>query len=298
MIADSIATTTAGEEQAALDYLRVEKAIHFLQTHHRHQPSLAAAAKAANLSEFHFQRLFTRWAGISPKRFLQFLTVEHAKRCLAASRAVLEATLDSGLSSPGRLHDLFVTVEAVTPGEYKSRGSGVLIEYGIQATRFGQCLIGVTARGVGWLGFVPGSAAEAVREMREYWCGARFARSPGVAGVVANRIFAPLSGARREPLAVLLMGTNFQLRVWEALLRVPPGGLVTYESLAAVIGAGPAARAVGAAVGSNAISYLIPCHRVIRKSGLLGGYRWGLDRKRALLGWEAAQLEKTSRPAP
>jgi AraC family transcriptional regulator of adaptative response/methylated-DNA-[protein]-cysteine methyltransferase len=297
MTARSIVGATAGEEQAALDYQRVEKAIHFLQAHHRHQPDLAAAARAANLSEFHFQRLFTRWAGISPKRFVQFLTVEHAKRCLTASRAVLDASLDSGLSGPGRLHDLFVTVEAVTPGEFKSRGSGLLIEYEFQPTPFGRCLIGVTSRGVCWLSFLRGNAAAAVDEMREHWRGAAFARRADAVRPVANRIFAPLSAARREPLAALVRGTNFQLRVWSALLRVPPGSVVSYESLAAVIGAGTATRAVGRAVGSNTLAYLIPCHRVIRKTGLPGGYRWGVDRKRALLGWEASQLDQAASPA-
>ncbi len=277
--------------QAALDYQRVEKAIAFLTTYAPEQPALAQVARAAHLSEFHFQRIFTRWAGISPKRFLQFLTVEHAKRQLRDTRAVLDVTLDSGLSSPARLHDLFVSAEAVTPGEFKSRGGGIAISYGIHPTCFGLCLLGVTARGVCWLGFLRGNDTQsAVRELKSHWSGARVSEQPGVTGPVTTRIFSELDSQGNRPLGLLLMGTNFQLQVWQALLRIPAGAVTTYQSIGAMVGAPQAARAIGGAVGENAIAYLIPCHRVIRQSGVLGSYRWGENRKRAMLGWEAARV--------
>lgn len=277
--------------QAALDYQRVERAIAFLTTHAPEQPQLSQVARAAHLSEFHFQRVFTRWAGISPKRFLQFLTVEHAKRQLRETRAVLDVTLDSGLSSPARLHDLFISAEAVTPGEFKSRGGGIAISYGIHPTRFGLCLLGVTARGICWLSFPnAGDTQSAVRELKSHWSGARVSEQPGVTGPVTTRVFSELDDQGNRPLGLLLMGTNFQLRVWQALLRIPAGAVTTYQSIGAMVGAPRAARAVGGAVGENAIAYLIPCHRVIRQSGVLGGYRWGENRKRAMLGWEAARV--------
>jgi len=280
----------AGATQAALDYQRIEKAIRYLQDHFLEQPDLATIARAAHLSEYHFQRLFSRWAGISPKRFLQFLTVEHAKHRLADAKALLEVTLDSGLSSPGRLHDLFVSVEAVTPGEFKTRGAEVRIDYGLHATRFGPCLLGVTERGVCWLGFVRGqSNREAVAELKQHWTGASFAERPDVTAPVAARIFSALNGEQPSPLSLLLLGTNFQIKVWQALLKIPTGTLVSYETIGEWIGAKNSSRAIGSAVGSNTIAYLIPCHRVIRKSGLLGGYRWGEARKQAMMGWEAAR---------
>jgi len=275
---------------ASLDYLRIEKAIAYLQSHFLEQPDLAAIARSVHLSEYHFQRLFTRWAGVSPKRFLQFLTVEHAKQQLANSKSLLEVTFDSGLSSPSRLHDLFVSVEAVTPGEFKTRGAGIHIHYGLHPIRFGTCLIGLTKRGVCWLSFVhDASSEEAISQLQRDWSGATFSEQPVLTGPVANQIFSALNVGKPSPLSLLIMGTNFQLKVWTALLTVPAGVLVTYETLGKIVGAGPSARAVGNAVASNRIAYLIPCHRVIRKSGLLGGYRWGQTRKQAILGWEAAR---------
>ncbi|MBI3851292.1 MAG: methylated-DNA--[protein]-cysteine S-methyltransferase [Verrucomicrobia bacterium] len=282
-------------KQQSLDYHRIEKAIAYLQVHYLEQPDLAAVARAAHLSEFHFQRLFTRWAGISPKRFLQFLTVEHAKQQLAESKPVLEATFDSGLSSPGRLHDLFVSVEAVTPGEFKSRGDGIRINFGLHATHFGDCLLGVTERGVCWLGFVCGnSSAEAIIEMKRHWAGATFARRPDLTESVARKIFSGLEDGKQSPFSLLLLGTNFQIKVWQALLKIPAGALISYERIGGFIGARQSSRAIGSAVGSNPIAYLIPCHRVIRKSGLLGGYRWGETRKQAMQGWEAARRFSSS----
>ena len=276
--------------QAALDYRRIEKAISFLSAHSLGQPDLATAARAAHMSAFHFQRVFTRWAGISPKRFVQFLTVEHAKQQLLDAKAVLDVALDSGLSSPGRLHDLFVSVEAVTPGEFKTGGRGIEVSYGLHPSPFGTCLLALTRRGVCWLSFLTGNEAQcAVGEMKAHWFGAEFAERAGATESIARRIFNPLARQTDRPLGVLLMGTNFQIKVWRALLKVPAGSLTTYESLGAMLGKPGAARAIGAAIGQNAIAYLIPCHRVIRKTGLPGGYRWGEERKRAILGWEAAR---------
>ena len=276
--------------QASLDYQRIEKAISYLRAHFLDQPDLAAVARAAHLSEYHFQRLFTRWAGISPKRFLQFLTAEFAKGQLAESKAVLETALNCGLSGPGRLHDLFVSVEAVTPGEFKSRGAGIQIEYGFHPTLFGPCLLGVTRRGICWLGFVNGLGRRAaLDEMKSHWSGAVWAEKPDATAPVVERIFSGLEKQRESSLSLLLMGTNFQIKVWQALLTIPPGALVTYQGLGGLVRAPQSERAIGNAVANNCVAYLIPCHRVIRKTGLPGGYRWGEARKLAMLGWEAAR---------
>ena len=276
--------------ETSLDYARVEKAIAYLQSHFLEQPKLAAVARSVHLSEYHLQRVFTRWAGVSPKRFLQFLTVEHAKQRLADSESLLDATFDSGLSSPGRLHDLFVAVEAVTPGEFKTGGAGIHIHYGLHRSPFGDCLIGLTGRGICWLSFLHDkSCREVVGELKQHWSGATLSKRPESTGPAADQIFSALSAGKNCPLSLLLMGTNFQLKVWQALLRVPAGALVTYQTLAEIIGARQSARAVGNAVADNRIAWLIPCHRVIRKSGLLGGYRWGETRKRAILAWETAR---------
>lgn len=272
------------------DYARIEKAITFLRGHHLEQPELADVARQIHLSEFHFQRLFSRWAGISPKRFLQFLTLQHAKQSLANSKPLLEASFDSGLSGPGRLHDLFVSIEGVTPGEFKRRGAGLEIRYGSHPTRFGQCLLATTPRGVCWLSFVPdGDEAAAVTELRDHWAGAILREDPVAAERVVERIFARNPEAPRTSLNLLVAGTNWQIKVWEALLRIPLGAVTTYRQIATRLGCQTAARAVGNAVAKNAIAYLIPCHRVIRESGVIGDYCWGTDRKRAMLAWESAQ---------
>jgi AraC family transcriptional regulator of adaptative response/methylated-DNA-[protein]-cysteine methyltransferase len=276
--------------QASLDYERIAKAISFLQANYLEQPGLETMARAVHMSEFHFQRVFSRWAGISPKRFLQFLTVEHAKRQLAESKPVLDATFDSGLSSPGRLHDLFVSVEAVTPGEFKTRGEGIQVEYGFHPTPFGKCLIGVTPRGICWLSFHEnGSDRTALRDLQSYWRGAELIDDPKATAPIVKQIFSHFEKGEKSSLSLLLMGTNFQLKVWQALLRIPRGDVTTYENIGQLIGAPKSARAIGSAVGDNRVAYLIPCHRVIRKSGMLGGYHWGEPRKRAMLAWEAAR---------
>jgi len=286
----SLEPDTLSNTQAALDYQRIEKAIVYLQKHFLDQPELADVARSVHLSEFHFQRLFSRWAGISPKRFLQFLTVEHAKRQLAEFKPVLDVALDSGLSSPGRLHDLFVSVEAVSPGEFKSRGAGLTIEYGVHPTPFGFCLMGVTRRGLCWLSFLESEqGAEGIAGMKDHWSGAEFVERPEAAAAVVDRIFAPGQEAGSLPLSLLVMGTNFQLKVWHALLNIPAGAVASYDSIGKLIGAPTSSRAIGAAVGQNAIAFLIPCHRIIRNTGLLGGYRWGETRKKIILAWETAR---------
>ncbi len=271
------------------DYDRVAEAIRYLDAHALDQPDLDTLAGHLGLSPYHLQRLFTRWAGISPKRFIQYLTVEHAKQMLDASHNLLDASLDSGLSGPGRLHDLFVTVEAVTPGEFKTGGLGLSIAYGVHKGPFGACLLAVTGRGVCGLSFVDEGVDGALAELRVRWPAARMSEDTHATGPVFEQIFPQTEQEMRQPVAVLLKGTNFQLKVWEALLRVPAGALCTYEDVAQSIHQPGAARAVGSAVGANAIAYLIPCHRVIRKSGLVRDYRWGATRKKAMLGWEAAR---------
>jgi AraC family transcriptional regulator of adaptative response/methylated-DNA-[protein]-cysteine methyltransferase len=276
------------------DYARIAAAIDYLRENYRTQPSLDELATHLNLSPYHLQRLFRRWAGISPKRFTQYLTVEHAKELLAASHSVLDATYESGLSSPGRLHDLFVTVEAVTPGEYKQQGAGVRIAYGYHDSPFGQCLLAVTGRGICGLFFVDGAREEVLAQLRQQWPQAELVHAQAETQPYAETVFPPAVRAGAGPerrINLLLRGTNFQIKVGEALLRIPSGSVATYGDVAQTIGKPQAARAVGQAVGANAIAYLIPCHRVIRSSGEVRDYRWGRTRKQAMLGWEAAQQE-------
>ena len=267
-------------------YRLIEQAIQYIEANARNQPELAEIASAVGLSEYHFQRMFTRWAGIGPKRFMQFLTKEHAKEILDHSENLLDATHQTGLSSLGRLHDLFVNTEAVTPGEYKSRGAGVDIRYGIHPTPFGKCLIATTERGICHLGFVDGSEGRAIDNLVEHWKNASMSEDYASTAPLVNRIF--LEGESALPLRLHLRGTNFQIKVWEALLSIPPGALTTYEQIAAQIGSPRAMRAVGSAVGDNPIAYLIPCHRVIRKSGEFGNYLYGSARKKAILARELA----------
>jgi AraC family transcriptional regulator of adaptative response/methylated-DNA-[protein]-cysteine methyltransferase len=293
MPVETLVETTV--DTVATDYLLVAEAIRYLEANRLEQPSLEELAQHLAMSPFHLQRLFKRWAGISPKRFLQFLTVEHAKQLLAESHSVLDAALETGLSGPGRLHDLFVNVEAMTPGEFKQGGAGLSIAYGVHATPFGDCLLATTARGVCGLAFLNGGGAPAeIAALHARWPNATIVEDPAGTAPTATQIFTPnqpVTPSASRPVTLLLAGTNFQLKVWEALLRVPMGNVCTYEDLAGNIGQPSAARAVGGAVGANAIAYLIPCHRVIRKSGLIKDYRWGATRKKAILGWEAAQLE-------
>lgn len=279
--------------QRARDYHRVERAMHFLHDHFRDQPALEDIAGAVHLSPFHFQRLFTRWAGISPNQFMRFLTVESAKRALKRSESVLDATFESGLSGPGRLHDLFVTYEGVTPGEYKAMGAGLEIAYGFHNGPFGVFLIATTERGVCALEFAGEDGRDAaLQAVQARWPGARFVRRQKDTEAIAASIFSSPRLNGEKPLKLWFKGTNFQIRVWDALLRVPPGALTTYGAIAEAIGMPTAARAVGNAIGANPIGYLIPCHRVIRATAMADtNYRWGPARKLALIGWEAAQAE-------
>lgn len=273
------------------DYRRVEQAILFLDRNFRRQPGLAEVAHAAGLSEYHFHRLFVRWVGITPKRFLRFLTAEHAKTLLRESASVLDAAFETGLSGPGRLHDLIVNIYAVTPGEMKTEGEGLTIRYGVHPSPFGDCFLAVTDRGVCALSFPddPGAGAE-FGELRSRWRKATILRDPKGTKAVAERIFAPIRGSNPSTPGVVVHGTNFQIRVWEALLRIPPGCVASYEEIAVRIGSPAAVRAVGSAVGRNPVSYLIPCHRVIRKTGAFGEYGGGPARKKAILAWEAAKF--------
>src|SRR5688572_22571540 len=277
--------------QSSEDYLRIEQAILYLENHYKDQPELGDVAANIGLSEYHFQRLFTRWAGVSPKRFLQFLTKEGAKDLLNRSENLLDTTHQVGLSSLGRLHDLFVSTEAVSPGEYKSRGEGVTIRYGLHPTPFGKCLIGLTERGICHLGSVQTSEGDAIDNLVTDWKHATMMEDyPATAALIAP-IFDLRYGGRGKPLNLHLRGTNFQLKVWEALLQVPSGTVTTYEALAMRVGQPAAARAVGNAVGHNPIAVLIPCHRVIRKVGEFGNYRYGELRKKALLAKEFVSIQ-------
>ena len=279
---DAAATLTA-------DYARIEKAIRYLDAERAAAPSLAMVAKHVGLSETHFQKVFTRWAGISPKRFVQHRTAEIVKRLLRERRSVLDVSYEAGLSGPGRLHDLVLNAEAVTPGEYQRGGLGVTVRYGFHPTPFGECLLAVTARGVCHLAFVaPMSRREAVERLTREWPLAHLVPDQNATRAAAATAFPPPGSNRLPSLSLHVKGTNFQLKVWRALLEIPVGNVTTYGDLAAAVGDPKASRAVGTAVGSNPVSYLIPCHRVIRSTGEIGGYAWGPDRKRAMLRYEEA----------
>jgi len=276
--------------QQSSDYQRVADAIHFLEANYRQHPSLDEIADSVHLSKYHFQRLFKRWAGISPTQFMQFLTLEYAKERLQESQSVLDAALDAGLSGPGRLHDLFVTLEAMTPGEYKKRGIGLQITYGFHDTPFGECLLATTERGICALYFVQEDArSAALEQLTTHWPQASFEEDPSQTQPLIDQIFAPASTGQARPFHLLLKGTNFQVKVWQALLAIPPGAVASYQDVAASIGHPNGARAVGGALAKNPVAYLIPCHRVISKAGRAYRYRWGTTRKQAMLGWEASR---------
>jgi AraC family transcriptional regulator of adaptative response/methylated-DNA-[protein]-cysteine methyltransferase len=279
------------ETELSEQYQLIERAIEHIADNAQRQPELDEIASAIGLSEYHFQRLFTRWVGISPKRFMQFLTKEHAKELLARSENLLETTHQVGLSSLGRLHDLFITTEAVTPGEFKSQGAGLTIRYGLHRTPVGKCLIATTERGICRLGFVQASEGSVIDELAADWKQARMVEDYKSTAPLVELIF-PTSEKRldetTQPLKVHLRGTNFQIKVWEALLQIPIGAAATYEQIAARIGKPRAVRAVGTAVGHNPIAVVVPCHRVIRKTGEFGNYRYGAARKLALLARELA----------
>jgi AraC family transcriptional regulator of adaptative response/methylated-DNA-[protein]-cysteine methyltransferase len=280
----------ADYKQLSEDYLRIELAIRYLEKHFKDQPNLDEVAASIGLSEYHFQRMFVRWAGVSPKRFLQYLTKEGAKELLDQSENLLDTTYQMGLSSLGRLHDLFVTTEAITPGEYKSRGAGLTIRYGIHSTPFGKCLIGLTERGICHLSFVQSSEGDVIDTLVSDWKEAKMIEDHRSTASLIAPIF-DLHQRENASLHLHLSGTNFQLKVWEALLNIPVGAVTTYEQIAMEVGSPKAMRAVGTAVGHNPIAVLIPCHRVIRKIGGFGNYRYGVPLKMALLGWEATRMQ-------
>lgn len=283
--------TTILYPEQLVDYQRIEQAIGFLEANFRRQPSLEEIAASVHLSKYHFQRLFKRWAGVSPGQFMQFLTVEYAKERLQAAQSVLDAALDAGLSGPGRLHDLFVNFTAMTPGEYKQQGAGLEIAYGLHATPFGLGLLAMTERGICALRFVGADGPEAaLAGLQAEWPGAKFVLEPEKTAVPLSHLFSDKTGnGAARPFHLLLRGTNFQVQVWQALLTLPPGTLVTYQDIADLLGKPTATRAVAGAIARNPIGYLIPCHRVISKVGQAHQYRWGSARKKAMLGWEAAQ---------
>jgi AraC family transcriptional regulator of adaptative response/methylated-DNA-[protein]-cysteine methyltransferase len=270
------------------DFERIAAAIRYLDAQSAAQPSLEDVAHAAGLSAYHFQRLFRRWAGISPKRFLQVLTLARASRLLQDQRSVLDVSLDVGMSGPARLHDLFVALEAVTPGEHKRAGEGLALNWGVYPGPFGAFFLAASPRGICRLAFLGAqSEGEAVEELRAAWPAADVRPDGGRLKGIARRIFAPARAG--APLTLHLQGTNFQVQVWRALLHIPPGTVATYGDVAAAAGRAAAVRAAGTAIGANPVAYLIPCHRVIRETGALGGYRWGSDRKQAMLAWEQAR---------
>ena len=285
--------TAKQQTQAEMDYRRIEAAIRYLDAQHRRQPSLAEVAGQVHLSPSHFDRMFARWAGVSPKKYLQYLTKENARVLLQNSASVLDAAYESGLSGPGRLHDLLVTCEGMTPGEMKQRGRGVTIFCGLHATPFGRCLLGVTDKGICSLQFVGSETGRRIEEkILEDWPCAEVRRDEPATRLVVDRIFRAPAGRRTPELRLFLRGTKFQLAVWQALLKVPAGSVTTYKAIAESIHRAGASRAVGGAVGSNPIAWLIPCHRVLRESGEISGYRWGPDRKAAMLFREFVAKEE------
>jgi AraC family transcriptional regulator of adaptative response/methylated-DNA-[protein]-cysteine methyltransferase len=282
------ASIISGHPMFGSDYHRIAEAIRFIEARVEQQPSLMEMARHLGLSTFHFQRLFRRWAGITPKDFLQFLTLVRAKRELADSASLLQTSLAVGLSGPGRLHDLFLSLESITPGEFKRGGAGLDIAWAVHPTPFGDALFAVTPRGLCGLSFVDGNDS-ALDHLRGRWPEARLRQSAEITSPVAAEVARRMRGLAAKPLRLVLKGTPFQVQVWAALLAIPEGQVTSYRHLAALAGAPTAARAVGGAVGANPIGYLIPCHRVIRDTGAIGDYRWGAPRKSILLAVEAAR---------
>lgn len=283
--------TPAGDAPGFGDYEIVRRVIEKISLDYRDQPSLETLAREVGETPTGLQKLFTRWAGLSPKAFLQAVTLDHARRLLDQGMPLLETALEVGMSGPGRLHDLFVTHEAMSPGDYKTRGAGLVIRHGFHVSPFGIALVMVTDRGLAGLAFCDaGEERAAFADMAGRWPNATFVEDLAATRPYAARVFDPARWRGEEPLRVVMIGTDFQLRVWEALLKIPMGRARTYSSIAAEIGTPRASRAVGAAIGANPLSFVVPCHRAIGKSGALTGYHWGLTRKRAILGWEAGRV--------
>ncbi|WP_244069054.1 bifunctional helix-turn-helix domain-containing protein/methylated-DNA--[protein]-cysteine S-methyltransferase [Bradyrhizobium sp. Ce-3] len=281
-----------GLQSAALrDYDSVRRAIAFISEHWRTQPTIEAMADAAAVTPDELHHLFRRWAGLTPKAFMQALTLDHAKNLLRDSASVLDAALDSGLSGPGRLHDLFVTHEAMSPGEWKTGGGGMTLRYGFHPSPFGTAIVIGTDRGLAGLAFAdPGDEQTAFADMKRRWPNAIYVEDTNGTTALAQRVFDTRLWRADQPLRVVLIGTDFEVRVWETLLKVPMGRAVSYSDIACKINSPKASRAVGAAVGRNPVSFVVPCHRALGKSGALTGYHWGITRKQAMLGWEAGQV--------
>lgn len=276
------------------DYGTVREVIAHLSGSYRDQPSLEALAQKMRMSPEHLQRLFTRWAGLSPKAFIQALTLNHARTLLDENASILDAALESGLSGPGRLHDLFVTHEGMSPGAYKMRGEGLSIAYGFHPSPFGLALLMVTEFGLCGLAFAdPGEEVKVLADMKSRWPHAQYTEDSAKTAPAAAKIFAEPRFRPGEPLRITFIGTDFEIRVWETLLKIPVGKASTYGAIAEHIGSPKAARAVGAAVGKNPLSFVVPCHRVVGSNGALTGYHWGLTRKRAILGWEAGAVMRS-----
>lgn len=281
----------------AQSYAQIARAISYLRARHVAQPELADLARHLGLSTSHTQRLFSRWAGISPKRFVQFLTVEHAKHCMSDTGDLMRLSLDSGLSGPGRLHDLFVGFEAMSPGEFRCAAAGLSIVYGIGDTPFGPALVAFTGRGICHLSFVDDSPpAQWFALLKRQWPEAVLARDDAAANKLLIRVFSHTSRSARAGLSLWVSGTNFQIQVWRALMQVPFAGLLSYRQIAGLIGRPKAARAVGSAIARNPVAFLIPCHRILRETGDFGIYHWGTERKAALCAWESAAIERSPSP--
>lgn len=290
MLTDLKLAKPSKQGAALRDYDSVRRAIGFISEQWRTQPTIEAMADAAHLTPDELHHLFRRWAGLTPKDFMQALTLDHAKRLLRDSASVLDAAYDSGLSGPGRLHDLFVTHEAMSPGEWKKGGEGMTLRYGFHPSPFGMAVIIVSERGLAGLAFADeGEEMPALADMQRRWPLATYIESFAETAPLAKRIFDSSQWREDQPLRVVLIGTDFEVRVWETLLKIPMGRATTYSDVACKISSPKASRAVGAAVGRNPISFVVPCHRVIGKSGALTGYHWGITRKRAMLGWESGQ---------
>ena len=289
--ADPHLAKPSAQSAALRDYDSVRRAIAFISEHWRSQPTIEAVADAASVTPDELHHLFRRWAGLTPKAFMQALTLDHAKGLLRDSASVLDAALDSGLSGPGRLHDLFVTHEAMSPGEWKNGGAGMTLSYGFHPSPFGTAIVIASGRGLAGLAFAdPGQEPIALADMQRRWPNATYIEDPAGTAALAQRVFDTKLWCADQPLRVILIGTDFEVRVWEKLLTIPMGRLVTYSDIAAKVCTSNAARAVGAAVGKNPISFVVPCHRVVGKNGDITGYHWGLTRKRAMLGWEAGKV--------
>jgi AraC family transcriptional regulator of adaptative response/methylated-DNA-[protein]-cysteine methyltransferase len=273
------------------DYAKVKRTVEFIHANWRKQPSLNEIAAEIGLSAPHLHDLFTRWAGLTPKGFVQAITLEHARSLLRDSASLLDTAYAVGLSGPSRLHDLFVSHEAMTPGDFKRGGAGLMLTYGFQQSPFGEAILVLAPHGLAGLGFVDDDdRAAALADMQRRWPNAVFGRDDAATQTCAARIFDRALWRPQTPLRVVLIGTDFEVRVWQALLRIPLGRATTYSDVADHIGKPKAARAVGAAVGKNPVSFVVPCHRVLGRSGALTGYHWGLTRKQAIIGWEAGQL--------